>query len=298
MTSMLRINPEKDKKPVALRLKLLISVLMIASFMACPGKSPLQGLAVSMQFGDRVLTDDLVTKLKVKFITTSEFEPLKKDYQIIAVADWKGKTVFREYLEPEVPTSRWLRSRVYEVEEYIYIPEFIDPFDPETASGLKVKFNLKLEGADLNRPIALHSRKIKILPCPAEAPDVVFLDGWERVKRLPSGPEGPAYEFWTGTTAVCLLKNPGRPATLMIKGQSFLEELKVSLFLDGSLLNEFLTGASEFQKVYSVSPPDPESQPEIRLTIEVDKTVVLSEICPDIKEDKRVGLKIQKVYFR
>jgi hypothetical protein len=84
----------------------------------------------------------------------------------------------------------------------------------------------------------------------------------------------------------------------MIKGQSFLEGHKVSLFLKGSLLNEFVTEVGDFQKVFSILPPDPESQPEMTLTIKVDKTVDLSEIYPDIKESKKVGLKIQKVYFR
>ncbi|MDD8031514.1 MAG: hypothetical protein PHQ25_05885 [Acidobacteriota bacterium] len=297
---MVKTNPEKDKKfwTLRTRLNLLICILVVGSFLACSGQSPIKGLAVSLEFGEKVLTDDLVTSLIIKFITTSDFKPLGKDYQIEAVADWQGETLFEERLEPEVPTSKWIASRVYEIKKHIYIPKFIDPFDPAVASGQKINFKLRLTGADLTQPIVLDSRKIKILCCPPEAPVVVFLDGWERVKKVPTMAIGPAYELWTKTTATCLLKNLGQPATLMIKGQSFLEGQKVSLFLNGSLLSEFVTEVGGFQKVFSISPPDPESQPEMALTIKVDKTVGLSEIYPDIKEDKKVGLKIDKVYFR
>ncbi len=277
------------------------SLLVVFLFLLLPGcieRQPVRGLAINAIFSDRVLTDDLVTGLKVKYITTAHFQPFDRNYRVVAEAAWQDRILFRENLEPETPPLKWQASRVYEVEEYIYIPSVIDPFDRRQASGLRIEFRIILESDRGSEPITLYSRKIRLLPRPADSPDVVFWDGWRRVIRLAAGSGRPLSEYWTGERAVCLLKNTGRPAILMIKGKNYSDRVTVSLYLDDGLFNEFNLGPGEFRKIFTAGPFPLASDPELRLTIAVDKTIPLNQVYPEAGENPQVGLNIEKVYFR
>ncbi|MCX8160610.1 MAG: hypothetical protein N3G18_06745 [Candidatus Saccharicenans sp.] len=283
------------------RLRFFRSCLLLFflfSLVGCIERQPVRGLAVNAIFLDRVLTDDLVTRLKVKYITTSVFQPFGRDYRVVAEATWQNKILFRENLEPDLPPIKWQASRVYEVEKYLYLPAVIDPFNPKMVSGLKIEFKIRLENGSGAEPITLYSRKIKLLPRPAEAPDVVFLDGWKKVSPVSAASGSPPGEYWTGERAVCLMKNTGRPAILMIKGKNYSEQVTVSLYLEEGLFDEFTLGPGEFLKIYPVGPFPLATDPELRLAIAVDKTIPLNQIYPDSGENSQVGLKIEKVYFR
>ncbi|RFT16247.1 MAG: hypothetical protein OP8BY_1851 [Candidatus Saccharicenans subterraneus] len=286
----------KNKKYFSPASLLLIFLILLLS--GCIERQPIRGLAVNAIFGDRVLTDDLVTRLKVKYITTSSFQPFDRDFRVVAVATRQDRVLFRENLEPETPPLKWQAGRVYEVERYLYFPAIIDPFNPGMVSGLKVEFRIVLENGSGGEPIILYSRIIKLLPRPADSPDVVFMEGWKKVSRLPAGPGLPLSEYWTGERAVCLLKNTGRPAILMIKGRNYSDQVAVSLYLDEGLFDEFKLGPGEFRKIYPIGPFPTASDPELRLTIAVDRTIPLNKVYPDSAESSPVGLKIEKVYFR
>ncbi|MBC7349400.1 MAG: hypothetical protein H5U05_05450 [Candidatus Aminicenantes bacterium] len=275
-----------------------LAFLCLWSLIACGKKPPLKGLAINASFSDRVLTDDLVTRLKVKYITTAGFQPLGQDYRIVAVALWQGKILFRESLDPEIPASRWQANRVYETEKFIYFPRVIDRFKPKTAAGIKIGFSILMENSGGAEPLVLYSRKIKLLPCPPEAPEVIFLEGWEKIDRPRVGGPEQSYELWTGSRAVCLLENPGRAALLMVRGRNPQESLTVSLFLEDGLLDEFTLPPGPFQKVYSLGPFSSETDPELKLTLAVNKTLPLNQVYPDLNDDRSAGLRIEKVYFR
>lgn len=276
----------------------MLCFFLILLLAGCIERQPVRGLAVNAIFSDRVLTDDLVTRLKVKYITTAHFQPFDRDYRIVAVAAWQDGILFKERFEPETPPLKWQASRVYEVEEYVYFPAVINPFDRRLASGLKIEFRIILESDQGGEPITIYSRKMNLLPRPADSPDVVFMDGWEKVSRLTAGSSAPLSEYWTRERAVCLLKNMGRPAILMIKGRNYSDQVTVSLYLDDGLFNEFNLGPGEFRKVFSVGPFPLTSDPELRLTIVVDKTIPLNQVYPDVGGNRWVGLKIEKLYFR
>lgn len=272
--------------------------LCLLGLASCEKKPPLRGLAINVSFSERVLTDDLVTRLKVKFITTAAFQPLEQEYRIMAVALADGKILFKESLDPESPASRWQASRVYEVEKYLYFPRVIDRFNPKTAAGIKIEFSILMENSSGSEQLVLYSRKIKLLPCPPEAPQVIFLEGWEKIAR-PKGQEPDhAYELWTGSRAVCLLENPGRAALLMVRGKNPGDSRTISLFLGDSLLDEFTLDPGPFQKIYPLGPFPAETEPELKLTLVVDKTRSLNQIYPDLDNSRSVGLRIEKIYFR
>ncbi|MGQ9800131.1 MAG: hypothetical protein ACUVRL_00465 [Candidatus Saccharicenans sp.] len=288
--------PSLNKNSVYLRLGL--AFLCLWSLVACEKKPPLKGLAINVSFSERVLTDDLVTRLKVKYITTAAYQPLEQEYRIVAVALFQGQILFRENLDPEVPASRWQANRVYEVEKYLYFPRVIDRFNPKTAAGIKIEFSILMENSGGAEPLVLYSRKIKLLPCPPEAPEAIFLEGWEKIVRPRAGESDQSYEFWTGSRSVCLLENPGRAALLMVKGSNPQKSLTVSLFLDDGLLDEFTLDPGPFQKVYNLGPFPKETATELKLTLVVDKTLPLNQIYPDLNNNRSVGLKIERIYFR
>lgn len=279
-------------------LRLGLASLCLWTLVACEKKLPLKGLAINVSFSERVLTDDLVTGLKVKFITTAAFQPPEQEYRIVAVALLQGRILFKESLDPESPASRWQANRVYEVEKYVYFPRVIDRFNPETAAGIKIEFTILMENLGGSEPLVLYSRKIKLLPCPPEAPEVIFLEGWVKIAR-PQGQEPDhAYELWTGPRAVCLLENPGRAALLMIRGKNPGDSRTVSLFIGDGLLDEFTLGPGPFQKVYSLGPISAKTEPELKLTLAVDKTLPINQVYPDLNNKNSVGLRIEKIYFR
>lgn len=295
-------NPDKNKIFTIIWLLIsALSALIMVSLPACENKSSVRGLVVNPEFSDKVLSDNLVTKLRVKFITTSAFQPSEKDYRIVAEADWQGKFLFKESLDLQPPTSKWLPNRVYEIEKYVYFPAFINRFDPETAGGVRVNFSIRFEEAGQVAPVVLFKRTLRLSPCPLDAPDVVYFDGWEKIIRAWPGSDKPLAERWTQKQAVCLLKNSGRGAILMIKGQAVATgsaKQKVSLFLEDRLLDEFELEPGPFEKIYSLTAADLGQEPELRLTIAVDKTIKASEIYREIEKDREVGIKIETIYFR
>lgn len=291
-------NNSRKKKTSWLRQTLIFSIITL-SLIGCRDQSQVKGLVVNLEFSDRTLTDNLVTRLKAKFITTSGYQGLNQDYNLVAVAEWQGREVLREYLKTSVPISKWSASRVYEVTEYLYIPPLINIFEPKTPRGIEIIFRLMLEKSDLTESLILYSRSLQVQPCPVDVPDVVLLDGWEKIKRFPANLESPSYELWTGQKAICLLKNPGRPGILLLDGENAQQEgVGVSLFLGEKRLDELVLPPGKFKKFYSLTVANLGSEPELKLIILVDKTLRLGQIYPGVEDEREVGLKINKIYFR
>jgi hypothetical protein len=286
---------------ISLLISFLVSLFILANFIACEKKSPVKGLVVNPEFSEKTLTDDLVTKLRIKFITTSSFELLQKDYRIVAEADWQGRFLFQESLQLKTPTTKWLANRVYEVNKYVYLPAFINRFDPEMAGGARINLSISFQSEGQVAPIILFQKSLKISPRPLEVSEVVYLDGWQKIIRAWPAAERPLIDLWTQGQAVCLLKNPGKAALLMIRGEALAgagASQKVLLFLDNLQLDEFELSRGRFEKIYSLTEKDLGQKPELTLTIAVNKTIRASELYPEIKDERELGLKIKTIYFR
>ncbi|MGB4703745.1 MAG: hypothetical protein WBI18_01520 [Candidatus Saccharicenans sp.] len=294
----MKIDPRNNNRTSFSLLFFPFCLIVLLSLLACEATSPVRGLAISVDFQEKQLTDNLLTRVKVKYITTASFQAAEGDYRIFAVADWQGRILFREDLDPSVSFNRWQANRVYEVEKYLYFPEIIDRFDRQTASGVEVDFRLIMEKTGESSAITLYSRKLKLHPCPAELPKLIFLDGWLRVNKGQGRSLPSDADLWTGEKAICLLENPGREALLMLRGRCYVEGLRVSLMLDEEKLDEFILTCGEFQKIWPVPAIPQESFPELRLTISVDRVISLSQIYPELADNREAGLKIEKIYFR
>ena len=272
----------------------------LMSLAACRQEAKWPGLVVNAQFSERELTDYLVTKLKLKFITTSDFQVPEEAWKIIAEGEYENRLIFREEFNLQPSPENWLPEHVYESEKYVFFPAFIDKFNPQLNRGVRLNFQVYAENGKKER-IFLYQKTFKLKPYPLEIPDVLYLDGWERVSSFGLADRLNQIEFWTSEKAVCLIKNPKNPSRLMIKGECLApagEKQSLFINLNGRLLDTLRLEQGPFQIVYELSPEELGRDREIRLTLRVDKMFQ-----PEIKNrekqlNTKVGLKIYTVYLK
>lgn len=294
-----------DKNHKKARLRIFLKAwaffwFFLVSLTACRQEAQWPGLAVNAQFSERELTDYLVTKLKLKFITTSDFQVPERAWKIIAEADYENRLIFREEFKVEPSPATWLPEHVYESEKYVFIPAFIDKFKPQLNRGVHVSFRVYAESGKSEK-IPLYQRTLRLKPYPLDIPDVLYLDGWERIS-LP----GPAdrvgqYELWTAEKATCLIKNPGKPSRMMIRGECLApagEQQTLLISLEGRLLDTVQLERGTFQRVYELEAEELGENREIRLTLTVDKTFPPEINGSEKQPATRFGLKILTVYLR
>jgi len=279
-----------------------ITFVLLWPVFSCGQKLPLPGLEISVSFSDKNLSDNLLTSLKVKFITTSDFKSPGQDYELVVEASAGQKILFQKKLPLPWPVSRWEANRVYEASGFIYFPPFIDFFSHPTGQGWPVDFKLYLESPQ-NRQniIVVYQRQLKLSPCPPDVPDIVFLDGWVVVRRPEVSSDRLQVERWAGSEAFCWLKNPQRPALLMLKGSlpaNRPEGQKVVIALEGKVLEEFETSGPGFEKIYQLAASDLGQKDGLTLTIKVNKTLKVKDIYPDLEDDQPVGFRLETIYFR
>ncbi len=285
-------------RPGCLAVVILILFWLVVS---CREKLALPGVEVAVSFSDKNLSDNLLTSLKIKFITTSDFKLPVQDYELLAEASAGEKTLLREKLSFPVPVSRWQPNRVYEVQKFIYFPPFIDFFSRSVGQGLPVNFRLYFKSPLSSDMIVVYQRRLKFSPCPPDVPDVVFLNGWLVVKRPGKNPDELQVERWTGQQASCWLENPERPAMLMLRGSIPSETppgQKVVIALGNRILEEFEPLPGSLEKIYQLTGSDFGQNDGLQLTIRVNKTIKLTDIYPDIKNEQPVGFRLETIYFR
>ncbi|MDD8021310.1 MAG: hypothetical protein PHU81_09100 [Acidobacteriota bacterium] len=283
------------------RILAVLSIIFLLQAVSCEKKQAVPGLEVSVSFSDKDLSDNLLTSLKIKFITTSDFQPLTEDYMLMAQALSGEKLLWQAEIPLALTVARWQPNQVYETEKLIYFPPFIDRFSRPADQGLPVDLSLYFKSPRGRGMILVYQSRLRLRPYPANIPDVVFLDGWVKIKWPGKGRGDFQIERWTGRQASCWLRNPGRPATLMLRGSATSGNapgLTVVIALGGRVLEEFELQPGSFEKIYQLSASDLGGNDGIELTISVNRTVRISDIYPEMKDERLIGLRIDTVYFR
>jgi hypothetical protein len=203
---------------------------------------------------------------------------------------------------PEVPTSKWEPSKEYKFTQRIYIPVFIDEFDPdfkgEETLKLSVGFYSPYDKTGESEQQILN-QKLKVFPPPLDAPQVIYMDGWYDLEM------NPDYHFknwrWTSKQAKCIIDNPHRDALLIIKGEvnkNAIQDQKVIFKINETILDEFIPEHPIFEKTYNISEGKLGEDDDFYLTIATNETFVPEEIFPESTDDRVLGLKISFIYFR
>jgi len=105
---------------------------------------------------------------------------------------------------------------------------------------------------------------------------------------------------WTSKKAICLLKNPGRDALLIIRGS--IDKLKhdeqtIIIKIKDKILDEFIPGTAKFFKEYVLTPGIMGNDDSIELTFETDKAFKPSVSEPNSKDERELGIQIYGLFF-
>lgn len=272
--------------------KRTLALLALAATLAVPAcrkSTQVKGVDLTVTFGEKELTDNLITDVRYAFKTGSDFARLGRDLNVY-VHFWHGTNLLlQDDFVPEPPTSAWEAGREYAVSRRIHIPAFIDEFDPqfkgEETLRLEVGFDSPYDRSGQSR-VKVLERKLKVVPPPPDTPEIVYEEGWWDAE---SNPDAVLKSWrWTAKEARCLVDNPHRDALLVVRGGVNPEatpDQKVQILIDGAVLDEFPAGPL-FEKSYTVPKERLGDKNEFTLAIRSEKTFVPADLAPG-STDKR-----------
>ena len=285
------------------KLRALAVLLVLAAILSWPCRRQMgvKGIELSVTFSNRTLTDNLFADVTYRFRTTASFAPLADDNRVVSRFTRRGKLLFLDEYNPPIPTSKWEPGKEYAFTRRIYIPAFIDEFDPgfNGAETLALEVGLSSPAADPGRAgIVLFKRSLKLVPS-AGAPVIVHLDGWYPPEAWPGG--GTRLWSWTSREARCAIDNPGRDSLLVIRGAvdaAAPPGQKITIGIDGRALDEFSPGAGEFERSYRIGKDRLGTRRDFILTIAVDRAFIPARVTPGSGDTRELGVRISLLYFR
>jgi hypothetical protein len=280
---------------------MLVLVLMGLSF-SCKEKAQVKGIELDVTFGDEQLSDHLITDMKLGWKTGVEFQKMNQDLKVFVHFWHKGNLLFQEDYFPEPPTSQWEPEQEFVHTRRIYIPQFIDEFDPdfkgEETLRLAVGFFSPYDRSGASEQKVLEE-KLVIVPPPLDTPEIIYEEGWY---NLEINPEAFLKQWqWTAKEARCIIDNPHRDALLVIRGGVNLEVLddqKVIFKINNLILDEFIPEESHFEKSYNVKKEMLGEGEEFYLSIVTDKVFVPAEVMPQSNDKRELGIQVSFIYFR
>jgi hypothetical protein len=279
-------------------------LVMAAALVAggCQKKTQVKGVGLDVSFAEAQLSDNLITDVEYKWTTGGDFVPFDRDLNVY-VHFWHGDNLLlQDDYVPDVPTTKWEKGKEYAAKRRIYIPAFIDEFDPQFKGEATLRLSVGLynpydRSGKSEREVL--SRKLKIVPPPLGTPEVIYESGWY---DLETDPASVLKQWrWTSKEARCIVDNPRRDALLVIKGGVNLDAVKdqkISLKINDTVLDEFGAPEGLFDKSYNVKKDMLGDKDEFKLTLAVDKPFVPAKIVPNNKDERELGLQVSFIYFR
>jgi hypothetical protein len=280
----------------------LLAVGMALTFISCQKKAKVEGVDLAVSFADQPLTDNLMTNVTYAWKTAAGFKKMSQDFMVFVHFWHNNNLLVQDDYSLEVPTTKWEPGKEYKMTRRIYIPRFIDEFDPQ----FKGQENLVL-AVGLYNPydrtgkseLEVYRKKLDVLPPPVDTPEIIYEDGWYDKE---TNAEAALKEWrWTGKEAKCLIDNPHRDALLVIQGGVNLEAVpgqKIIFKINDTVLDEFTPSSSAFDKTYRIKKEALGDKDDFVLTIGVDKTFVPGKIFPQAGDQRELGAQVSFIYFR
>jgi hypothetical protein len=279
----------------------VLLVLVALLSLPCPRPPGIEGLGLAVGFSNRALTDNLFTDITFRFETSRAFVPFTEDLAVACRLSAKGRFLAEDTYKPPVPTSKWEPNKTYSFTRRIYIPPFVDVYDPAFTGSETADLTVGLGTAQAGMAtflVEVYGERIKVLPSQG-SPVIVYLSGWYAPEAVPGEP-GRSYR-WTAQEARCAIDNPGRDALLVVRGSvaaAAPPDQKITLTLVGRTLDEFVPERPDFEKFYAVKKEWLGGRKDFLLTISVDKTFVPAKTIPGSTDDRELGVRISLIYFR
>lgn len=289
-----------------MKCKLLIPMLA-GLIMLVPGckKAESSGLNLKIEIQPSTITDELYVKMNYEYAVSDKFTGLTDD-QVVFVHFWRVKS--KEMLlgddhTPEKKWSTWKPGDTVKYSRVIFIPKFLDEFDIDFEGYEEIKLTVGVYNPKTpDNKIILWQKVIEIHAASLNAPEVVYDEGWWQVETDLNIKE-PLEKTWRWTTkkAVCMIENPRKECLLIIDGRvdktQFVDQ-KVIFKINEKILDEFIPEIDGFSKKYTVSPAMMGGRDEFTLSIETDKTFTPVTMSPETKDNRELGIRIFRIYFR
>jgi hypothetical protein len=282
---------------------MIMALAFLMGFAAqCQRKASIKGVELAVDFSTKPLTDRLITDMTYTWKTGADFKKIDRDY-FVFVHFWnKTNMLFQDDHVPPVPFNQWEPGKEYTYTRRIFIPAFIDEFDPQ----FKGKEFLKLV-VGIYSPFdrtgkskaEVVNRKLTIMPPPPDTPEIIYESGW--FDQESSATAALKQWRWTSKEGRCIVDNPHRDALLVIRGGLNLDAVKgqtVILKINGQVLDEFSAPNGLFDKSYNIKKEMLGSKDDFDLIITTNKTFIPSKIYPDSKDNRELGAMVSFLYFR
>lgn len=281
---------------------ILFMVFLTVLTFSCKQKTKIAGIELDVSFAAEQLSDGLITDMTCLWKTNDEFVKMAQDLDVYVHFWHNNNLLFQADYIPEAPTSTWEPGQEYTFTQRIFIPSFIDEFDPdfkgEETLKLDVGFFSPYDRSGESKQSILEE-KLRVFPPPLDTPEIIYEEGWY---NLEINPEAYLKQWrWIGKEAKCLIDNPHRDALLVIRGGVNLEAIqdqKIMFKINDLMLDEFLATEGNFEKSYNIKKEMLGEGDEFYLTIATDKTFVPAKLIPDSTDERELGLQVALVYFR
>jgi len=281
------------------KLRALAVLLVLATLLSWPCRNEVgvRGMELAVTFSPRVLTDNLFADITYRLQTVATLGPIVEDNRIVSQFLFRGRLLFQDDFAPPVPTSKWEPDREYTFNRRIYIPAFIDEFDPgfRGAEKLDLTVGLASPSEKAGGPgLVLFRKKLRIVPS-AGSPLIIPLSGWYGPE---ADPQDPARRWrWTSKEARSAIDNPGRDALLVLRGSAAPDQ-RITISIAGRSLDEFVPGGGEFERSYAVKKEWLGDRKDFELVIAVDKAFVPAKATPGSRDERELGIRVSLLYFR
>ncbi len=280
----------------------ILPILLLAP--SCGGKADRRGVDLSLTLAPATVTDSLFLKLDFDFKTTAGFKKLDPGYRVF-VHFWRMNSKEMLLQDDHLPgkdTGAWAANDHVRYSRTVFIPQFLNEFDVDFEGYEEIKLSVGLYKPDSQeKPITLFEKKLNVQPASINAPEIVYDEGWNEIETDANAKE-PFTKSWRWTTArsVCVIENPKKECTLLIKGgvnKNVLPDQKLTLKLNGALLEEFVPDAL-FTREYTVTPEMMGNAEEFTLEFLCDKVFTPNKVYPDNKDNRELGMQLFFLYFR
>ncbi len=283
----------------------ICGLLLITSF--CAKKKDTRGVALDLKVAPAALTDTLFVKMDYQFTTTDAFSKLDPDYKVF-VHFWRVRTrqmLLQDDHDLAKPTSQWQKGERLAYSRTLFIPPFLNEFDNDFEGFDEVKVTVGLynpKATSKEEGIILYEQNVKIEPASAQAPEIAYDEGWNDLETDPQSNDPFSKNWrWTTARALCVIENPKKDFTLMIRGgvnKGFSPDQKVRLMINDTLLEEFVPAEGKFAREYTLTPAQMGEKDLFNLAIETDKTFVPAKLDPASKDSRELGVQVYFLYFR